>query len=782
LEYDKIKSLLAQRAGSTFGKELAEALLPSDDFTEVSDWLAETEEGAAVLSGGSDAPLGGIRDIRPLLKKAKLGAFLEAFELLDVYSLLYAARQVKKFFKETDADIPILKEQAQHLELLGQLEQELENAIDEHGTVCDSASAELAKIRRNIRQSQQQIKDKLDHLLHSLEYQKYFQDAIVTMRGDRYVLPIKCEYKKYFPGLVHDQSATGSTLFIEPMAVVQLNNAVKELQAAEKHEILRILKKLTEKIVKNADLLKDNCEILAHIDFVFAKAKLARDMRAVRPELNLDGVTELFQARHPLIDDAKVVPIDIFLGQSYTVLLITGPNTGGKTVSLKTLGLLSLMAQSGLFVPARSGSKMTVFRRVYADIGDEQSIEQSLSTFSAHMTHLVQILRDIEEDDLLLVDEIGAGTDPEEGAALAMAILEHLLRIGTKVIATTHYSELKTFAYARAGIKNASVEFDAATLSPTYRLLTGIPGTSNAFFISRKLGLAESLIIRARQLIDADHAQFETILNTLEQEKLLYEQKNADMAEREQKIRHMERKLSAMKADFTAKKERLLTKAKEDSAALLRRTRRESEQIIKELKAQFSDQGAQKRQETIDAARRRLRENMSATIVEKRTDYSGYEAAKPEELRAGDIVYITTLQQQGTIADVSSKDVLVQLGAMRMNVPFEACLVPAGKKTGGNTPKQSGRRPPLGFIKAQSVARQIDLRGMMVDEAEEALGKYIDDAVLAGLPQVLVIHGKGTGALRKGVRAYLAQHKNVRQTLMAGLDEGGDGATIATLQ
>jgi DNA mismatch repair protein MutS2 len=779
LEYNKVKAMLKDMAGSSMGKELAEELLPINDISEIDERLAETGEGAAVLSDGESAPVGGIRDIRPLLKKARLGALLEAFELLDVYNSLYAMRQVKKFFKQTEIAVPLLKAQAQQIEILGQLEQMLENAVDEHGALKDSASSELLRLRRSIRQGQRQIKERLDAILRMAEYQKFFQEAIVTMRGDRYVIPIKCEYKTYFPGLVHDQSATGSTLFIEPMAVVNLNNEIKQFEAAEKHEILEILKKLTKEIVKQADFLNNNCDILAHIDFVFAKAKLARHMQAVRPEMNKDGITELKRARHPLIAAEKIVPIDIHLGRDFSVLLITGPNTGGKTVSIKTLGLLALMAQSGLFVPAASGSKLAVYRRVYADIGDEQSIEQSLSTFSAHMTHLVQILDDIDEDDLLLVDEIGAGTDPEEGAALAMAILEHLMKIGTKTIATTHYSELKTFAYSREGIENASVEFDIKTLSPTYRLLIGIPGTSNAFAISNRLGLSESLIIRARQLIDADHAQFENILNTLEHEKMLYEQKNADIREREQHIRRMESKMVKLKAEFSEKKERLITKAKEDSAALVRRTRRESEQIIKSLKEQFNDQGIQKRQAAIEEARRRVKEGIAATAVSKKADYSGYKKIDGA-LKAGDDVFVVTLGQKGTVLSCSGKTVQVQLGVLKMNVAVKDCLISRQKAAQPTEPKK--RKQQLGFIKVQSVERQIDLRGMMVDEAEEALGKYIDDAVLAGLKQVIVIHGKGTGALRKGVRAYLDKHKNVLSCAMAGMNEGGDGATVVELQ
>lgn len=595
------------------------------------------------------------------------------------------------------------------------------------------------------------------------------------MRGDRYVVPVKQEYRQFFPGIIHDQSSSGATLFIEPMEIVHLNNDLKQLEVAETRELERILRAITMKIAKNAEALQKNCKILGQVDFIFAKAKLAQALDAVMPILNQEGYVELLKARHPLIAADKVVAIDIQLGKEFKTLLITGPNTGGKTVSIKTMGLFSLMAQSGLFIPALSGSTLPVFHNVFADIGDEQSIEQSLSTFSAHMTHLVKILNQIEADDLLLIDEIGAGTDPEEGAALAMAILEHLMKIGTKVIATTHYSELKTFAYSKDNIENASVEFDIATLRPTYRLLIGIPGTSNAFAISKRLGLADSLVLRARQLIDADHAQFEKILNTLETEKLLYEQRNAEIAEREAHVVQLETKLEKMRADLSAKKERILTKAQEDSANLIRKTRREAEEIIRDLKEQFNDQGAKKRQEVFDKSRQRLKNNTQNSSVNLSNEYPI--PVKIEQLKVGDMVYVTTLGQKGTIISLGSRDVGIQLGMMKTMVPITSCRAVQQEKQS----KKKNEQNSIRFLKVNDVERQIDIRGMMVDEGEAVLSKYLDDAILAGLAQVIVIHGKGTGALRKGVRAYLKAHRNVRDISIADSNEGGDGATVVQL-
>ncbi|MBQ5420177.1 MAG: endonuclease MutS2, partial [Selenomonas sp.] len=607
LEYEKITAMLAEQASSTLGKEKARKLCPSADFDEVSQWQEETGEALKVSSFAAP-PLGGIRDIRLILKKAGKGEVLELEELQNVMSIMYAMRTVKYFFRDLEIEAPILKEWARGIEILGQLERNLNNVIDEHGNMREDASVELRRIRRELKSSQVRIKDKINNILHDGAYQKMFQDAIVTVRDERYVIPIKAEYRAHFPGLIHDQSASGSTLFIEPMAVVELNNDVKQLTLAEEQEIQRILRQLSGEISRERETLAANSEILGDLDFAFAKARLAGKMKAVRPQVNEEGRTVLTGARHPLIDKDKVVPTNITIGTDYRMLLITGPNTGGKTVTMKTLGLMVLMAQSGLYLPVEQGSEIAMYQNIYADIGDEQSIEQSLSTFSAHMTHIVRILDRVESDDLLLLDELGAGTDPEEGAALAMAILEKLLAVKATTVATTHYSELKTFAYTREGIENACVEFDIETLRPTYRLLIGIPGASNAFAISRRLGLADSLILRAQQLVKADHAQFEHVINQLENEKMMYEQRNADIAERQAQVKKLEEKLLKAKEELNQKKGDILRKAKDKSAALIRQTRRESEEVISQLKEQFDDLGIKARQQAIAEARSRLNE------------------------------------------------------------------------------------------------------------------------------------------------------------------------------
>ena len=785
LEYNRILDKLQEKAGSAMGKELCRGLLPSSDVNEVREWLAQTAEAVQVDSV-AHPPMGGIHDIRQYIKKVGIGSILEPAELLDILSTMYAMRAVKKFFKELEAEAPLMKAAAHNIEIMGQLERNLENTIDEHGVLRDDASIELKRIRREMKVSQARIKDHLANILHSAEYQKYFQEAIVTMRGDRYVVPIKQEYRQYFPGIVHDQSATGATVFIEPMAVVNLNNDVKQLVSAERHEIERILRDMSQQIRRCDEQLLTNCEIMADIDFAFAKAALAYELQATEPVINDEGRTCLIGARHPLIDRTRVVPIDISLGEKYSMLLITGPNTGGKTVSMKTLGLMVLMAQAGLFLPAESGSEIAVYNTIYADIGDEQSIEQSLSTFSAHMTHLVDILSKVESDDLLLLDELGAGTDPEEGAALAMAILEQLLKINASVLATTHYSELKTFAFSQAGIENACVEFDVKTLRPTYRLLTGIPGASNAFAISRRLGLSESLIIRAKQLIQADHAQFEQVINQLEKEKLLYEQMNADIMLRQQRAEQLEAKAEAMRADLSKRKAEIIRKAKDEGAAMVRRARRESEEVIKQLKEQFNDLGIQKRQQAIQEARDRLAQEAERVRPGLVSEKAYNKKIDPSSISPGDIVYVTKLDQKGSVISVHGKELELQLGAMKMNVKMSACKfvnkAPAETQSSPKTLPRNRKRKESFIGKVQEAHREIDIRGLMVNEAEVILGKFIDDSVMAGLSQVLIIHGKGTGALRKGIHEYLKRHRNVDNFNFADMSEGGTGATLVDLK
>ena len=774
LEYNKIIKLLTAKAGSSLGKEKIINLLPSSNYKIIEESLNETAEALLITTVSDNIPLGGIRDLKIILKKANIGAMLEANEFLNIAGTLSAAKKIKKFFKELDLEATLLKTWAAKIEVLTQLEQQIENSIDEHGNLLDSASVELGKLRREIRTSQLKIKEKLDAILRSSEYQKYFQDSLVTLRGERYVIPIKQEYRQFFPGIVHDQSSSGATLFIEPMSIIDLNNTVKELMANEKHEIERILKALAVQVLKYEQQIRLDMEILGHFDFVFAKAKFALEFQASRPEINNDGLVELKQARHPLIPPEKVVPIDILLGKDFSTLLITGPNTGGKTVTLKTLGLFVLMAQAGLFIPAQTGSKLPVYNNVFADIGDEQSIEQSLSTFSSHMTKLIRILDVIKAGDLFLVDEIGSGTDPQEGAALAMAILDVVQEAGIATVATTHYSELKSYAYNRCGVENASVEFDINSLRPTYKLLIGIPGSSNAFSISTKLGLSTKIIDKANEFLSKEHLQFEYVLAEMEKQKLMYAELNEDLAKREAEIVVLEQRLKNEKENINDRKNRIITKAEEEKANIIRKTKREVEQIISELKEQFDDHGMKERQRAIEAARKELKEKTKIITPE---EYKSMPALEIDKVKIGDSVFVTTLNAKATVIEIKGKSILVELGLMKTMVSSDVC-----RKTSTDNKSVITKPKKISLNKIQEVQPSIDIRGVNVQEGEDILNKYLDDVILCGLTRILVIHGKGTGALKKGVRNFLQNHSCVEKIEIPELNEGGDGATVVFMK
>ena len=774
LEYNKIIKLLTAKAGSSLGKEKIINLLPSSNYKIIEESLNETAEALLITTVSDNIPLGGIRDLKIILKKANIGAMLEANEFLNIAGTLSAAKKIKKFFKELDLEATLLKTWAAKIEVLTQLEQQIENSIDEHGNLLDSASVELGKLRREIRTSQLKIKEKLDAILRSSEYQKYFQDSLVTLRGDRYVIPIKQEYRQFFPGIVHDQSSSGATLFIEPMSIIDLNNTVKELMANEKHEIERILKALAVQVLKYEQQIRLDMEILGHFDFVFAKAKFALEFQASRPEINNAGLVELKQARHPLIPPEKVVPIDILLGKDFSTLLITGPNTGGKTVTLKTLGLFVLMAQAGLFIPAQAGSKLPVYNNVFADIGDEQSIEQSLSTFSSHMTKLIRILDVIKTGDLFLVDEIGSGTDPQEGAALAMAILDVVQEAGIATVATTHYSELKSYAYNRCGVENASVEFDLNSLRPTYKLLIGIPGSSNAFSISTKLGLSAEIIDKANEFLSKEHLQFEYVLAEMEKQKLMYAELNEDLAKREAEIVVLEQRLKNEKENINDRKNRIITKAEEEKANIIRKTKREVEQIISELKEQFDDHGMKERQRAIEAARKELKEKTKIITPE---EYKSMPALEIDKVKIGDSVFVTTLNAKATVIEIKGKSILVELGLMKTMVSSDVC-----RKTSTDNKSVITKPKKISLNKIQEVQPSIDIRGVNVQEGEDILNKYLDDVILCGLTRILVIHGKGTGALKKGIRNFLQNHSCVEKIEIAELNEGGDGATVVFMK
>lgn len=781
LEYSKVVARLAEYTSTRRGRELVEKLQPFAEVDQVSRELDLTEDAVSVVRHNSAVPFGGIHDLRQILGRARVGGGLSGEELLAVSSTLRAARLMKTFFADLPDPVEALQGWASGLMVLRATEFAIEKAIDDNGAVKDEASDKLGQVRREIRTLQGRVKDKLDSILRSSQYRTLFQDALYTMRGDRYVIPIKQEYRHQFPGILHDQSASGATVYIEPMALVTLNNDLKGLMSTEQTEIEKILLALSVHVSAQADVIESNCDIMAQLDFVFAKAHLALDMRGVRPFFAGPGRVNLRQARHPLIPAASVVPIDMQIGGEFDTLLITGPNTGGKTVALKTLGLLTLMMQSGLFVPAAPESEMAVFENIFADIGDEQSIEQSLSTFSGHMTNLVRILSQVTPRCLVLIDEIGAGTDPEEGTALAMAILEHLHEQGIRTVATTHYGELKAFAYTHPGVANASVEFDLETLRPTYRLLIGVAGSSNAFAISQRLGLPVKIVERARSLTGGEHQKFETVLSAMEEHKRASEREREESAALRLESLRLRQTIEKEKQLWESKKRDILGKARADADDLMRQTRLEAESVISELKQHFSMAQHASLQSSIDGARRKIRDRISElnplTLPAESPQFATGDQAK---LVTGAVVLVETLGQQGTVLSVDGEAVTVQLGPLKTVVPVAQCRV-LKKAAQKSSPAKEYSQKTSSIDRPATVSREIDIRGLNNEEAAYVLDKYIDDAIMAGLESVSIIHGKGTGALRKGVRAYLMAHPRVKSVTIGEINQGGTGVSVAKL-
>ena len=781
LEYDKIIKMLSERAQSSLGKKLCVELMPSSSKYEVEERLKETSEAIDVALKWGSLPLHGIKDITDIIKKARIGYTLNPGELLAVSDILRCTKGLKSFMKDGSKQelYPIIFDTIDTLVHVKPLQEAIEMAIVSEDEVADKASEKLYNIRRNLRSKNSGVRDRLQSMVST--YSKYLQDSIVTLRGDRYVIPVKAEYKGNVPGLVHDQSASGSTLFIEPMPVVQLNNEIKELMLKEKAEVERILSELSSKVEASADVLEHDNLNLGYLDFIMSKAKFGLDLNGVIPDVNERGIINIKAGRHPLIDKEKVVPIDIRLGQNYDAMVITGPNTGGKTVTLKTAGLLTLMAMSGLAIPSRDGSEVSVFKKVYADIGDEQSIEQNLSTFSSHMTNIVDIIKNTGKGTLVLVDELGAGTDPTEGAALAMSILENLQEKGGRLIATTHYSEIKIFAMEKEGFENASVEFNVETLRPTYRLMTGIPGKSNAFEISRRLGLPDYIIGRAGQYVSKDAARFEDVIQNL-QNKTTQVERQLEEAERLRKeASAIKKELSEKQYKINKQKDDVIRKAQEEARAIVKQAKEEADAILKELidmKMRASETITIK---DAEESRKKLKEKLDNMEV-KDADTMEYKEGMVcvQNVQPGEEVYVTTLSQKAVVVSGpdSKGDVLVQAGIIKINVPMSKLM----KDSKGKKAVHKTGAAKISQQKAFSVSSSIDLRGQTVDEAMYNLDKYLDDAFLAGLGMVTVIHGKGTGALREGIHSQLKSHPYVKNMRVGNYNEGGSGVTIVEIK
>lgn len=772
LEYKKIIEQLIDQTSSSLGKEMAQKLKPSIEIDTVQQWQKETDEAVNVLRLKGHVPLGGIFDIRPSVKRATIGGILAPEECLDIASTIYGGKQIKTFIEEIeDAEIPILLDMVTEIVPLSDLERTIKNTIDDHGKVMDGASDKLRTLRSRIRTFESRVREKLEGWTRSKS--KMLSDAIITIRNDRYVLPVKQEYRGSFGGIVHDQSSSGATLFIEPQAVVDLNNQLQEARAQEKHEVERILRELSDRIASDEGFLYQNVEVLGKLDFMFAKARLSKAMRAAMPTINDEGIIKMKQARHPLIPDEEVVPNDVELGADFSSIVITGPNTGGKTVTLKMVGLCSLMAQSGLQIPAQDGCEMPIFENVFADIGDEQSIEQSLSTFSSHMTNIVDILKQVNHKSLVLFDELGAGTDPQEGAGLAMSILDDVVQRGARVIATTHYPELKAYGYNREGVINASVEFDIQTLRPTYRLLIGVPGRSNAFEISRRLGLDESIIQTAKGHVGTDSESVEQMIASLEDSRRNaerdYEEAEQLLSEAQQLREELEKKW----ADFEEKRENLYKKAEEKAQKAIDKAKQEAEEIVSEMR-NMKSQADMKEHEWIEA--RKMLDEAQPELAKKQNKPQAKRKKELPTLQPGDEVKVLSLNQLGHIIEkVSDKEYQVQLGIMKMKV--KAKDLEFVKR------EEPLKQKPMATVKGSShhVKPELDLRGERYEEAIHRLDKYLDDALLAGYKHVSIIHGKGTGALRKGVEQYAKQHRAIKSARSGGMNEGGGGVTVFEL-
>ena len=774
LEYDKIRTMVAERTQCCTGRELAEAMEPVFTNGEAASQMALTAEAEKLLIRTGRSPAEGFPDLRGCLKRVHAALYLSPGELLGVARCLKAIRLCKEALESAE-DCPLLGNLAQWLQAHRSIEEEIGRCIAGEEEISDGASPALLRIRRSMRIANDRVRERLGNMIRSATFQKYLQEPLVTIRNGRFVLPVKQEYRQNVPGLIHDQSGSGATLFIEPTAVVELGNEYKKLLGEEEEEIQRILSELTALCAPYSQDILEGLGILGQVDLAFAKARLGREMEGVQPEMDQQGFLRIIKGRHPLIPKEQVVPIDVWLGEEFTTLIITGPNTGGKTVTLKTVGLFALMAQSGLFIPAQTGSRLPVFQAVYGDIGDEQSIEQSLSTFSSHMTNIVEILKQADAGSLVLLDELGAGTDPVEGAALAMSILEELHSRGCRTVATTHYSEIKAFALTRAGMENASMEFDVDRLCPTYRLFIGIPGKSNAFEISKRLGMEERLIEKAREYLKNEDVKFEDVISGAEaQRRRAEEERRLAAAERDATAKLRE-EMEKQRARLEGEREGLRAKAREDSRRLVNETREEMEKLVAAIRAiPGLDQRAADRviQRSRDALRKR--EADLAEPLEKKSQDPG---AAPKQVRPGETVRILSLDQKATVlspADAKG-DVQVQAGIMKLTVKLKDLRLiqdTAPTKGVGKVQLDTQRQGGL----------ELDVRGKLVDEAILEVDRYIDNCLMSGLDQVSIIHGKGTGALRAGIQDYLKRDKRVKSYRMGAYGEGDAGVTVVTLK
>lgn len=778
LEFDKITAQLLQFAATDFGKHLCENLVPMDTLEKVEEALTETTDALSRILRQGSISFSGVYDIREGLKRLEIGSTLGIVELLRIAKLLETTARVKSYGrKDIEEPEDSLTHRFSMLEPLTPLATEIRRCILSEDEVSDDASPGLSHVRRSMKQINDKIHSHLNSMVGNQNTRTYLQEAVVTMRNGRYCLPVKAEYRGQVQGMIHDQSSTGSTLFVEPMAIVKYNNDLKDLALKEQEEIEKILVALSNQVNEFSELILTNFTVLTQFDFIFAKAMLSKSYQGTCPRFNTDGIIDIKKGRHPLLDKSRVVPIDIRLGESFDLLIVTGPNTGGKTVSIKTIGLFTLMGQAGLHIPAFDNSRLALFEEVFADIGDEQSIEQNLSTFSSHMTNIVQILEQANDKSLILFDELGAGTDPIEGAALAVAILSSLHKQKIRTMATTHYSELKVFALSTEGVENASCEFDVATLRPTYRLLIGIPGKSNAFAISEKLGLPSYLIEDAKLQINAQNESLEDILAELEAGRITIEKEQAQIQEYKEEIRKLKQTLESKQEKLEKRREDIIQKANEEARAILQ----EAKDVADESIRKFNNLGKNTTAKSLEEARGKIRNKMNKvdSNMAKKPKPQNHKQLKASDLHIGDMVKVLSMGTEGTVSTLpNDKGMLyVQMGIIRSQVNIRdlqlvdepVISTPAFQKTGTGKIKMS---------KTAQISPEIQLLGYTCDEAIAILDKYLDDAYLSHLNQVRVVHGKGTGALRSAVHNHLKRQKYVKSYRLGAFGEGDAGVTI----
>ena len=821
LEYPKIREMLVACAGSFPGRQKCQALLPSQDLQGVQRMQTETADALRRIYEKGSVSFSGVKDMRADIARLQIGGSLSITELLDVAKLLETAARVKSWEDKPSEKKPepaVVEEGAAHwtknrqmaageagagrgaageeaelpekdsltelfcdLEPVPSLVREIRRCILSEDEIADDASVNLRRIRRQISLSEERIHSQLQQMVNG-PARAFLQDAVITQRDGRYCLPVRSEYRSQVPGMIHDQSASGQTIFVEPMAVVKLNNDIRTLEAEEKKEIEKILQELSEKAAEQSDALISDIQILSELDFIFARAVLAKKMNATQPDFNEQGIVDIRRARHPLIDRRRVVPVDIRLGEDFDQLVISGPNTGGKTVSLKTIGLLEIMGLSGLHIPAKEHSRLSMFTEIYADIGDEQSIEQSLSTFSSHMTNIVSFWEAADEKSLVLFDELGAGTDPEEGAALAISILAHLHSRGIRTVATTHYSEVKIYALSTDGVENACCEFDVATLRPTYRLLLGVPGKSNAFAISKRLGLPDEIIEDAKGRIADEQESFESVISDLESRRVSMEKAESAMTKDQAEIRRLRRSLEEQEKKLAESKDKILEKARQQAADLLRDTKQYADETIRAFNKMSGNAISARDMERRRTALRGKMDEMESSR-KKEKEKTPHKAVDARKLQVGDSVKVLSLNLKGIVRSLPDKsgNIDVQMGILHsvVNVKDIELLDEVSIKGPSYEHTATGK---VRISKSVSVSPEINLLGMTVDEAVSVLDKYLDDAAIAHLDEVRVVHGKGTGALRAGVQNFLRKNKHVQSYRLGEYGEGDAGVTIVKLK